>query len=372
MRDRGDMRRSMALDGRRTIDPLRGARIGYAGYSRDWSQPGDRRRFVAYAQHRGLDIEPVDPDRRYDVVVVTHGGNLPLWIRRRRRDPNLRLVFELIDSYLVLTGAGRSVLKGVARMATGVDAVSYPHFDRTLAAMLRTADAVICSTLEQQSMIRAYNDNVHVSFDYFDAEIGAHKQSFSAKPPLKLAWEGQANTLPNLLSLAPVLNGFGDAIELHVVTDVVRFRHLGRFRPIRSATMLTSLTCPVVFHPWERSTFARDVTAADVAIIPIDLDNPFAAGKPENKLIMLWKMGMPVVVGDSPAYRRAMNGAGIDLVARTASDWRAAIAQLEAMTAAERSAIAEQGSAYAARCYSSAEFLGRFDAVFESICRAVG
>ena len=32
-----------------------------------------------------------------------------------------------------------------------------------------------------------------------------------------------------------------------------------------------------------------------MAIIPIDLTDAFARGKPENKLVMLWQLGMPVL-----------------------------------------------------------------------------
>ena len=42
---------------------LHNARIGYAGYSRDFSVPGDRRRFAAYARMKGLPIEYAELSR---------------------------------------------------------------------------------------------------------------------------------------------------------------------------------------------------------------------------------------------------------------------------------------------------------------------
>ena len=78
---------------------LRDARIGYGGYSRDFSVPGDRRRFAAYARMKGVPIEFADVDRTYDVAYVTYSSDLPGWVARKRSDGDrLKLVFELIDS----------------------------------------------------------------------------------------------------------------------------------------------------------------------------------------------------------------------------------------------------------------------------------
>jgi hypothetical protein len=38
-------------------------RVGYAANSPDLSAPGDRRRFVAYAERRGIAFELADPGR---------------------------------------------------------------------------------------------------------------------------------------------------------------------------------------------------------------------------------------------------------------------------------------------------------------------
>lgn len=351
--------------------PLTQARIGYAGYEQGWNRPGDRRRFVAYASQRGLAIEPARLDREYDVAFVTYNGNLPAWIQRKKKRPSLRLIFELLDSYLTQSSLTKSFAKGAARFATGMDGLSHFHFNKTLAAMCRAADAVICSTDEQSEAIRDFNPNVHTSFDFFDAEIGAPKVDYALRPPVKLVWEGQANSLSNLLFLTDTLNALGDRIELHVVTDAIRYRHFNRFRPVRSSLMLDQLTCPVTLHPWMQDSFGAQVVAADVAIIPIDLSDGFAAGKPENKLIMLWKLGMPVIASATPAYARAMAGAGLDLTARAPGEWRDQIETMANLSAGERGEIARRGSAFAARKYSQEAFAERFDAVFRSIGFAI-
>src|SRR4051812_11154158 len=112
---------------------LRQAHIGYAGYSADFSAPGDRRRFCAYGEARGLTIERADLTRAYDLVIVTHNGDLPGWNeRKRRRGSYFKYVFELGNSYLTEPGFARRHLKAAARYALGVDSSWSPDFLETL------------------------------------------------------------------------------------------------------------------------------------------------------------------------------------------------------------------------------------------------
>jgi hypothetical protein len=341
------------------------ARISYAGYSRDFRAPGDRRRFVAYAGTRNLSFQYADLASDYDLALVTHNGDIPGWTERKKRNQSLKLVFELADSYFTRTGLAGRYLKGMARRALGIDNRLSPDFLRTLIVACELADAVICSTEEQAATISRYNPKVVTSFDWFGDEIGPPKSDYRRGEKLRLVWEGQSTTLSNLRSIRNVLNDLKDRVELHVATDPRVHRYFGRFLPHASEDLLRGLECDVHFHPWERATFSRHVTAADVALIPIDLANAFARGKPENKLVMLWQLGMPVLTSDTPAYCRAMDGAGLDLICADSTDWRAKLERMIAASDEERERIARQGRAFAERAYSKDEFLKRFDRAFE-------
>ena len=339
--------------------------VGYAGYSADWSAPGDRRRFCAYAKARGLTVEPASFKRDDDLVVVTHNGNIRGWTERKRRgDVDFKFVFELADSYLTRTGFADRYIKGRVRYLLGTDSRPSPDFLRTLVSAFEWADAVICSTEEQAEMIRRYNPKVFTSFDWFGDDIGAPKTDYRRGEKLRLVWEGQSTTLKNLRSIRDVLNDLRDKIELHVVTDPTVYRYFGRFLPHSSKDLLEGIECDVHFHRWDRATFSKHVTNADVAIIPIDPADAFARGKPENKLVMMWQLGMPVLASDTPAYRRAMAGAGLEMLC---GDWREKLTQMIAAPNAERERIGRQGREYAERVYSKEEFLKRFDRVFTAI-----
>lgn len=347
---------------------LSDARIGYGAYSPDFSVPGDRRRFAAYARQRRLDIAFADINGDYDLAYLTHNSDLPLWIERKRREgEGLRIVFELIDSYLTETGLFRRFSKGVARYLTGMESRLSPDFLRTLTSMISLADAVICSTEEQKRDLLPHNRNVFVSFDHFQDDIDTVKTDYGRQERLRLVWEGQAVGLHNLRLIAPVLNALRDRIELHVVTDPVRYRYLKRYGATPSLRILEGIHCPIVFRTWDKESFSRNVAECDVAVIPIDLDDAFMTGKPENKLVLLWQIGMPALVSPTPSYRRAAEAAGIDMLCGSLDEWRDKLLALAGAPAETLREIGEKGRAHALEHYSPEEFRTRFDRAFESI-----
>ena len=72
--------------------------IGYAPYSSDFSSPGDRRRFVYYANSKAIDFEIAKPENEYDIVYVTHGADITVWSKYDKS--KAVIVYELVDSYL--------------------------------------------------------------------------------------------------------------------------------------------------------------------------------------------------------------------------------------------------------------------------------
>jgi hypothetical protein len=344
------------------------ARIGYASYSRDFSGPGDRRRFCAYARQRGLDYEYPDLKRDYDLVVITQNADLSGWTARKRREGDrLRLVMDLVDPYFEQKRLDERLLKGIGRYWEGRDSRLSPDFLRTLKGVCRAADGVICSTPEQRETILDYNPNVEISFDWFDEELGAPKRDFVRNGRLKLVWEGQAGTLRSMQVLRGPLNALKDKVELHVVTDPSVPRWYGRLGTLPAAELLAGIDCPVRFTPWRKETFSGHITAADLAVIPMDFSHPMFAQKPENKLVLLWKLGMPVLAGPTPAYRRAMGAAGLDMICETERRWTEQLGALADAPAEALAQLASRGHDHALSAYGEVDFRAPFDRMFSSL-----
>jgi len=344
------------------------ARIGYAGYSRDFSVPGDRRRFAAYAQIKGLAIAAAEPGRPYDLAYITYNSDLPGWVARKRREGDrLKLVFELVDAYFNQANPIRRLLKGSGRFVLGTESRLSPDLRRTLIAACAAADAVICSTEEQRETISRFNPNVFLSFDHFADELGPPKADYRRSGKLRIVWEGQSTTLPNLQVIREPLNDLRDRVELHVVTDPVIHRYFGRFIAYPALAALNRIECDKHFHRWDRASFSSDIIASDVAVIPIERSNALWWGKPENKLVLLWQLGMPVLTTATPVYRRVMDSAGLPMTCATASEWGEQLERLLTADPATLEALGRHGREFAERAYSREEFVARFDRAFESI-----
>lgn len=328
--------------------------------------PGDRRRFVHWARARGVSFELATPARKFELTVVSSAGDVTQWSRLK---PGPKLVFDLVDSYLAVPMTDwRALLRGTAKFVTRQHRHLEPSYWNSLRRMCARADAVVCSTEEQAASIRPYCANVHVVLDVHAAAATRVKDSYVAHQPFRLVWEGLPFTLPLLFALREPLAELSRRrpIELHVITNARAPKWLGRFGEVNVEREIRAVFPTAVFHPWRDADFAERVTACDLAIIPISLDDPFARGKPENKLLLFWRVGMPAVVSPTPAYERAMRGAGTTLTCRTHTEWSATIERL--MTdEALREKAGRDGRRFAESEHSEAQTLQKWDRVFESV-----
>ncbi|HSJ09303.1 MAG TPA: glycosyltransferase, partial [Longimicrobiales bacterium] len=352
----------------RTVEDLRGMRIGYTPYAQDLAHPADRRRFVHYARSRGIEFVRADPGGSYDLVLVTAAGDVPGWSRFPRARG--RLVFELIDSYLRepqqdLRQRVRGVAKFIARQSTRL-ALDYRA---SLLELCARADAVICSTPEQRADLLEYNTNVHAILDVHTGFTNTVKSDYGASSPFRLVWEGVGYNMFTLGVIAPVLAELRaqHAIELHVLSDL-EYATVLRHHLKRSGLALLRRTVPgqrAFLYQWNEAMMPAIATACDVAVIPVPYDVPIAVAKPENRLLLFWRMGVPAVTTATPAYTRVMTAAGIDMACTTQQEWYDTLARMITDEAARRDA-GERGRAWVEAEHAEARTLARWDAALLS------
>jgi hypothetical protein len=344
---------------------LKDLRVGFVPYSPSLQMPGDRRRFASYAQQRGIRFELADPRERYDVVVLSERADISVWCDYAKG----KIVYDLIDSYLAIPRSDlKGQLRGLAKFITRQHRRPRLNHWRAIEAMCRRADAVVCTTAEQKCDIEKFCSNVRIILDNHSAVTRRVKTDYRVGKVFQLVWEGLPATLDSLWLIRDALHAFGrqHAFALQVVTDPFYYRYLGRYGRRNTLDIVRGLGTQVTLHEWNETTCADIICGADAAIIPLDLRNPFAAGKPENKLLLFWRMGMPAVVSASPAYARAMAGAGLDTACTTGDDWCRALESLVTQESA-RAGAGRRGRAYADAHFSAAQWLARWDAMFESI-----
>lgn len=340
-------------------------KIGYVPQTPDLAKPGDRRRFVHYARARGIDFEVANPERTYDLVVLSQAADVSRWCRKT----GPLIVYDLIDSYLAIPRNDlKGRFRGLAKYIFGQNRYLELDYWRALGAMCSRADAVICSTEEQRRDIQVFCKNTHVILDAHK-EIGPpSKSGYVASTPFRLVWEGLPQTVTGLKIIAPVLQKMlgKRQIELVLITDPVGYRYLGRFGAFDTKKVAQRFFPFVTLIPWSADTLSRDISACDLAIIPLDLSDPFTSGKPENKLLLFWRLAMPVITSATPAYARAMSRAGLDMSCVNESEWEIML-NYYIESAEARCRAGRAGLDCASRDYSEEAIITQWDLVFESL-----
>jgi len=341
-------------------------RLGYAPFSSNLTHPGDRRRFLAYARARGLAFEIARPEERYDVVVLSELADISVWPEYRHG----KIIYDSIDSYLAIPRTDiKQMLRGVAWFASGRHRRPLLNFPAALERMCSRADAVICTTEAQKQDITPFCANVHIILDIHDVAVKSKKSDYRAGVPFNLVWEGLPSNVPYLKAIGPVLHELSQRrpILLHIITDPDRPLLFGRFGRIDSAAVARGIFENIAFHRWDETTFSDIVTRGDAAIIPVALDDAFAAGKPGNKLALFWRVGMPVVTSATPAYRSMQQAVGLDHFACCSdAEWFAALDCLMTSEADRRDA-GSRGYAFAASNFGAEKLLELWDDAFSSV-----
>lgn len=340
-------------------------RIGYVPYTATLERPGDRRRFVAYAHARNLPFELARPEERYDLVVLSEVADISVWCDY----PHGKVVYDLIDSYLAIPRSNvKQWLRGAVWYALGRHRRLRLDHWAAIQDMCRRADAVVCTTEEQREDIRHYCPNVHIVLDVHSSVIHQVKEDYRCGEPFNLVWEGLPSNITQLKQIRDVLRDINKRrpLVLNIVTDPDQPRLLGRFGRVQSLDLAHEVFDSVRLHPWDEATCSEIIRNCDLAVIPIDLSDPFVTGKPENKLLLLWRMGMPVVTSATPAYQRAMRDAGLEgLACRDQREWLIALERIIGGESLRREA-GMRGRELAETRFGREVMLAQWDAVFAS------
>ena len=236
--------------------------------------------------------------------------------------------------------------------------------------MWRRADAVVCSTEEQRTEIGRLCANVHVILDVQDSAVRERKREYGLGSTVNLFWEGLPYNLDGFRSLDSVLRELSRerSVAIHLMTLPSFGRWSGRVGRINTADLAARRFDRAYVYQWNAPLLSRVATGCDLAVIPLDLANPFARGKPENKLLLMWRMGLPALVSRTPAYARAMHDAGLEMTCQDEGQWRERLRAYLTDEDARRQA-AEQGHAFAVREHSAERIFARWDRVLESVGR---
>lgn len=343
-------------------------RIGYYALSSNFSHPGDRRRVVFWAKARGHELV-ANSNERVDVVLVSEKADFNMVKRSHLEVP---IILDLIDGYLapepLLSDYSRGFSKVLTRELSG-----FPkRYTKYISQACTEAAAVICSTREQQETISSYCPNVHIILDSHNELPLLSFQRPVPSQTLQIMWEGMPYTLRGIKQAGGAFENkfMKSSRQLKVVTDSHYFRFLGRYGKMSTTQLLAKelggVMTSITLVPWSLNSLITTGKQSNLAVIPIDLSSPLQFLKSENRLLIMWRLGLPCLTSATPAYSRVADRSGVNLVCRSTSEWM----EKSNMLLSDSDAAAEtvsRGQAYIQEFHNSDILLEKWDRAIGSV-----
>lgn len=348
-------------------------RIGCIPNSADFNHPQDRRRYIPYFRKKNIPYELADFDKDYDVLYVSISSDLNLWSQYKRKQSNagkiVRVIFDLSDFYLASSPV-EDFFRSIFYFLSGKSKILKFSFVESIKTMMSSSDVIICGSIEQQIAISKFHKNVIIVRDYFYDEIFHTKNSFELvrTDDLNILWEGFSHnnieTFKMIKDILLQIKNFNS--HIHFVTDSNYCKIGGKFLCTPTFAILSKVFkyTKINFHlyDWNQNTFSSIASRCDFAIIPI-VDDPIALKKPENKLLLLWTLGLPVITSSIASYKRVFDNIDETYYCSNIEEWEKNI-NILANSLERRKSYMKKAKEYIENESSEKIFLSTYDQIF--------
>ena len=288
--------------------------------SDDFSHPCDRRRYVPFFRIKDIDLEYAVFEKYYSVLYVSLNADLTLWRKYKdyHKPKKTKIVFDLADNYFS-ENIVKSILKSLLFFVTRKNNNFSISYKETIVGFLKVCDVVTVGSVEQKNDLENYHSNVYVVRDYFyddlpDILLKKPVEKIPIQNEINILWEGFLHGQTKIeKQFKEILFSITDSLKLninfHVVTDEYNCFLFGKYfcSPALKALQkrLSHRNINIYLYPWSSNNLVSASKKCDFAIIPT-LKESFFQSKPENKLILLWMLGLPVLTGYTPSYSRVL------------------------------------------------------------------
>ena len=304
---------------------MKNLRIGYWPLTHSMDSAGDRRRLLFWVAARGHSIT-TDLTQRVDVIVASENCDFNSSVFLKNKAP---IVFDLVDAYLSPLNSTDDYGRGIAKKVLGQISGDMKPFSQHIGDFCKRSTAVVCSSIEQEELVKRYNSNTHVILDSHDEIpfIKPKKANSVTAPSGRVLWEGQPATIRGVREISSVLCSLAQSqkLEFDFVTDEKYFKFLNKYCQRDTLALLRrDLKCvsdSINLIPWTPENLLSSANSSYVSMIPIDLSVPMQRLKPENRLLIMWRLGLPCLTSASPAYSRVAIKAGVNVVCANLDAW---------------------------------------------------
>ena len=347
-------------------------KIGYWPLSPNMTSAGDRRRLLFWSKNRGHDVI-TDLNQKVDVIVASENSDFQSKYFSQKGVP---VVFDLVDAYLSPFNPINDFARGLAKHLSGQISGNIKPFSHHVRNFCIKSNAVICSSPEQETAIKPFNPNTHVILDSHE-EISLIKPKLSrpaSSDKIRILWEGQPATIRGVQQISPILLQLSkeNSLFFDFVTDEKCFKFLGKHVEINTFRLLKKDLGPIIEQvriiPWTPSNLVISAKNSSIAIIPLNLKVPMQKLKPENRLLIMWRLGLPCLTSASPAYIRVASQAGVKAVCESPKDWHENFSRLLGDPSFALEEVL-RGQDYLHEHHNREALLNKWDRAIESVMR---
>ena len=337
--------------------------IGYEGYAIGNSGIADRRRILYWAAARGHTI--VDArDKNAELIVITSSSDLGYWAHAKNSKP---MILDVVDGLIGEQSQLKNSLRGLSYWGVGKSSSLLPkNYRSLLLSVARRCDSVVCSSPEQ---VHAWSKFQVIATDILDIheEIPLSKKSSGIQQGQsnELFWEG----LPATLSAMSLLSDFFKTNQdstLNILTNLDSYRYMNKYRRVDLAKLLSNqlnfTDLRINLLQWSPEELLKTSERSTAGVIPILGSRGYNHLKAENRLLIMWRLGLPVLTSPLMSYSRVMNEAQIDGICQDASDWKVKIGNLF-HSADLREEFTQKSRSYLERKHKTKDLLEKWDYV---------
>jgi hypothetical protein len=347
---------------------IKNLKVGLAPSQKFPATIREKRGFRFYAKQKKIAFEIANPNKEYDLIFVSSGADLSVWSQYQKN--GTKIVYELVDSYFAIPEYSiKNLLRGLAKYLTGQHKYLLFSQRKTYEAMCKRADAIICCTREQKKYLQTLCPNTHIILDSKHM-FKRVKNSYDIKKEVNIVWEG----LPyNIKSFSVIKNVLSDLnkrykVNLHMITSLEYGKYMGEYikkQTINDVRKMFDINA-IYLYEWNIHTCSQIAGACDLAVIPMNKDDPMDWGKPENKLLNFWLMGLPTLTSATPAHLRVMAKADLPMTCSSEKNW-IELLEYYIKNSDERELAANKGFAFASATNNAQVIVSQYDDVMNSV-----
>ena len=335
-------------------------RVFYFPYTPDGLGPADRRRFGRWCSVRKHQIVGIN-DRNIQLAVLTPKGLYLAPYFAKRKIP---IILDIVDAQNLLSHWGRDLARGLSNKRSGNILPIFPiKFSSIIRNNLKFVHTVVVANPEQQYLYNNFARTTYILDSH--SEIPMLDVNLN-RPRGALFWEGLPYTWKEVFPLfAEIQKSFeGDNFILNIVTSE-KYKSLTKPRGFHSsrtqiATYEKKYGFKTNFYPWNLQNLLEAAQVSEFGLLPVGNQKEMFL-KAENRLLIMWRLGLPTLFSNTPAYSRVSSLSGVTSgKCESAQDWLDCISEWRKNpTLAIRQV--ELGQLYIKQMHSEENFLQKWD-----------